>query len=68
MSSKLLDEIHKELLKSTSSLMRVGDLNLHCNVPPKSRALTLTMLYFANLIPDNGQFFEMLSHSSATCL
>lgn len=33
--STFLDESHKELLKSTSPLMLVGDLNLHFNVSPE---------------------------------
>lgn len=68
MSSKFLDEIHKELLKSTSPLMRAGDLNLHSNVSPKRRALTFTVLYFTDVILDNGQFFELLFHLCITCL
>ena len=68
MSSKFLDEIHKELLKSTSPLMRAGGLNLHSNVSPKRRALTFTVLYFTDMILDNGQFFELLFHLYITCL
>lgn len=67
-SSIFLDEIHKELLKSTSPLMLVGDLNLHRNVSPKRRALTFTMLYFPNFIPDSRYFFELLSYLCVICL
>lgn len=49
MSSELLDEIHKALLKSDPPLMRAGDLNLHSHVSPNRGALTFTVLYFANL-------------------
>lgn len=48
--------------------MIAGDLNLHSNVSPKRRDLTFTMLYFADLIPDNAQFFELLSHLHIICL
>lgn len=67
-SSKFLDENHKETLRSPSRLMIAGDLNLHSHVPPKRRALSFTVLYLANLILDNGQFFELLSHLYITGL